>query len=594
MKDRVVLQDRNTGYWLHFMQPVAVLTADRVEDVIPALQEVEAAVQERGLYAAGFITYEASPAFDPAFCVRSPSVRPLLWFGLYRKPETEKRLSPVQASYSFGEWSSTINRQMYGETIEQIKQLIAAGETYQVNYTLRMRTSFQGDPWSLFSNLASAQGATCAAYIETSAYAICSVSPELFFNLDGLHLNCCPMKGTMSRGRTSTEDRLQRLCLQNSDKNRAENLMVVDMVRNDMGRIAVLGSVQVPELFTVERYPTVLQMTSTVTAETKAPIVDIFSALFPPASVTGTPKIHTTQIISQLETEPRNIYTGTIGFIGPQRRAQFNVAIRTVLIDLNRSQAEYGVGGGIVWDSNDASEFAECQIKARVLTATPPFKLLETLLWQPEEGYFLLGRHLKRLSDSADYFGIPFRPDLTAHHLETCVEKFSEQSCRVRLLLARDGEITTEVHLLQNDTKEELLLLCLANNPVDMANPFLYHKTTCRNVYDVARTASSDCDDVLLFNKQGEITETTTANIVAKQDGELVTPPVRCGLLPGTFRAELLARGVIREKVILKSNIHLSADLFTINSVRRWSRATIKPAEATSGIPPLENQQGTA
>ncbi len=577
MKDRVVLQDRSTGLWLHFTRPLAIITSDCVEDVLPALREVETAVQARGLYAAGFVTYEAAPAFDPAFRVRTPSPLPLLWFGLYRKPVTEKRLSPALAGYNLGKWRPTIYRHVYDKAIAQIKRLIAAGETYQVNYTFRMRTSFQGDPWSLFTNLARAQQASCAAYVDTGAYVICSVSPELFFTLNGRFLNCRPMKGTAARGPTLAEDRLQMACLQHSEKNRAENLMIVDMVRNDMGRIAALGSVKVPEMFSVERYPTVLQMTSTVTAETEAPITDIIAALFPPASVTGAPKVHTTQIIAQLETEPRNIYTGAIGFIAPQRRAQFNVAIRTVRIDLNASQAEYGVGGGIVWDSNSTTEYSECRIKARVLTAMPSFEPLETLLWQPKEGYFLLARHLQRLADSANYFGIPFSADLAAHHLETCGATFSEWSHKVRLLLAQDGEITTEAQSLPDDTGEQPLRLRLAPTPVDMADPFLYHKTTNRRVYDVARAASPNCDDVLLWNHQGEITEATTANVVVKLDGELVTPPVQCGLLPGTFRAELLSQGIIRERVIPVSAIRPATDLYLINSVRRWCQAFIEP-----------------
>ena len=289
---------------------------------------------------------------------------------------------------------------------------------------MRLNSEFSGGEWDFFLNLAQTQN-KYAAYIDTGRYVICSASPELFFKLDGNKIYSHPMKGTAKRGRTTLEDKEQAEWLHNSLKNRAENVMIVDMIRNDLGRIAEIGSVQVPELFTIEKYPTLFQMTSTVQAKTNASLDEIFSALFPCASITGAPKVSTMNIIAELETTPRKIYTGSIGYISPNRKAQFNVAIRTALIDRENKTAEYGVGGGIVWDSTSADEYSEALLKARVLTERPrTFDLIETLLWTPEDGYFLREKHIARMQDSAEYFGFPFSREEFEHQLDQLAEAF--------------------------------------------------------------------------------------------------------------------------------------------------------------------------
>jgi para-aminobenzoate synthetase/4-amino-4-deoxychorismate lyase len=402
----VILHDAARGQWLSFREPARVLEARQVEAVLPALREAEALVNERGLYAAGFISYEAAPAFDPSFRARPAGDDfPLLWFGLYSRPEVVA--PPPPGPMLEGEWKPSVTRAEYAAAIDCIQAHIARGDTYQVNYTFRLRRAFDGDAWALFGALAQAQQAAYAAYVDLGRYAICSVSPELFFARDGRQVTARPMKGTAPRGRWSAEDRSKAAWLRGSEKNRAENVMIVDMLRNDLGRVAEVGSVRVPRLFEVERYPTVWQMTSTVTAETGVSTADLLAALFPCASITGAPKTRTTQIIAELEGEPRRIYTGLLGYFGPEQRAQFNVAIRTVLVDRAKGQAEYGVGGGIVWDSIAADEYEECRHKARVLSdPRPHFALFETLLWSPEAGgYWLLDYHLRRLERSAEYFG---------------------------------------------------------------------------------------------------------------------------------------------------------------------------------------------
>ena len=572
----VILRDPASGTWLNFEQPVRIITTARLDQVLPALREIETEVNQNGWFAAGFISYEASPAFESALTTSPPDHFPLLWFGLYPAPHRIDSLPPRSGPYQLGTWRPSINRKAYTAAIAHIKRQIARGKTYQVNYTFRLRNSFAGSPWSLFLDMLNDQAPGYAAFIDTGAYAICSASPELFFQLDANAVTCRPMKGTLKRGRTLAEDNAQAAWLQASVKNRAENVMIVDMLRNDLGRLAKTGSVHVPELFSIERYPTLWQMTSTVTAEIDAPFTKIITALFPCASITGAPKISTTQIIAGLEPDPRHIYTGSIGYLARGRKAQFNVAIRTLLIELQTGQAEYGIGGGIVWDSTPADEYAEALLKARVLTERQPeFSLLETLRWTSQDGFFLLAEHLQRLSDSAAYFGFPFERIRIEAFLADTGLKLPDAPQRVRLLLDRVGNLSHQAFPLTVEAREQPLRVRLAGKPVSSADVFLYHKTTWRAVYETARHSQPDCEDVLLYNERAELTEASLANLVFELDGELVTPPVTCGLLAGTYRASLLAQGQIREKAVTLSDLPLCTKIFLINSVRGWQTAVL-------------------
>ncbi|MHB9028048.1 MAG: aminodeoxychorismate synthase component I [Candidatus Latescibacterota bacterium] len=577
LKSHVVLHDADAGQWLHFRDIQQVITADTVDAVVPALDKVEKSVSENGWYAAGFISYEASPAFDNSFHAQPHSSFPLLWFGLYTAPNiiTHPHLSPATPDLPSG-WTPSISQATYDEAFYRIKNYIAEGETYQVNYTFRLHASFSGDPWPLFLHIARAQRTGYAAYVDTGRFAVCSASPELFFRRDGRMITTRPMKGTAQRGNTLSEDNARAEWLYHSEKNRAENIMIVDMIRNDLGRIAVTGSVDVPRLFDIERYPTVWQMTSTVTAESSSSTTEIIRALFPCASITGAPKSHTTEIISRLETTPRNIYTGCIGYIAPDRKAQFNVAIRTVLVDRETELAEYGVGGGIVWDSRGSEEYEECRIKAQVLREDPAeFSLLETLLYTHEEKYFLLDYHLRRMLDSAEYFGIPVKAKHVLEKLQELERSFLSAPQKVRVLISLSGDISGECTQLDTGAPVRPVRLGLASKAVDSTNRFLYHKTTNRKVYESAETASADCDDILLWNERGEITETTVANVVFRLDDELVTPPVSSGLLPGVFRAWLIDRGIIRERKIMAGDLKGDEEVHVINSVRKMRGAVL-------------------
>jgi para-aminobenzoate synthetase/4-amino-4-deoxychorismate lyase len=471
-------------------------------------------------------------------------------------------------------WHPTLTRGEYARALCAIHEAIGAGEVYQVNFSFRLRAPFSGDLLPLFWQLYERQPVPYAAYLDTGAHAIASLSPELFFALDGERITTRPMKGTAPRGLTLADDLQQAERLTQCPKNRAENLMIVDMARNDLGRIARIGSVRVPRLFEAERYATLWQMTSTVVACTDAPLPEIFRALFPAASITGAPKIRATHVIHALERAPRGVYTGAIGVVLPNRRAQFNVAIRTLHYDKAAGQLVYGVGSGVVWDSEQVAEYEECLTKAQVLFAPrPAFELLETLLWRRGRGYFLLEAHLKRLRDSADYFGFAVDADAVRCQLLTVAERFTAPRYRVRLRVNRHGEAQVEYAPLSPERR--VWRVALAREPVNPREVFLYHKTTYRQVYERARAARPDCDDVILWNTRGEITESTLANVVVRLDRRYYTPPVECGLLAGVYRGHLLQRGLLRERVLTPDDLRRAEAVYLINSVRGWIKAEV-------------------
>lgn len=570
----VLVRHAASGRWLRFESPCAVITARTTGEVVPALRRIEELVNHRRWHAAGFISYEAAGALDGALTTHAAGDFPLVWFGLYEKPEAFSLPEADARAYALGDFLPTVDPHAYTQAIQRIQAYIHAGDTYQVNYTLRLRARFAGDAWHLFLALAHAQPSGYAAFIDTGRFAVCSASPELFFLLEGRRLVCKPMKGTAQRGRTTAEDAALAAWLQQSEKNRAENLMIVDMIRNDLGRVADVGSVRVPALFEIERHPTLWQMTSTVTADCGRSWVEILAALFPCASITGAPKIRTAAIIRELEPHARHLYTGSIGWLAPERRAQFSVAIRTALVDRQSGQAEYGAGGGIVIDSVPEEEYAEALLKARIFTETPEaFSLLETMRWSPEEDYFLLAWHLQRLTDSAGYFDFPVDLPRVRMRLSEAAQSFGAEARRVRLLVHRDGSEEIQSEPLRTGTRP--LRVRVARNPVRASDVFLYHKTTRRRVYEQARADFADCDDVLLWNERGELTESCIANLVVELEGERVTPPVASGLLPGTFRAWLLQQGAIRERVLLRSDLGRCTGIFLVNSVRKWQEAVL-------------------
>ena len=558
------------GRSFHFTAPAEEISATAPDQVIPALRRIDAAVQN-GLHAAGFIAYEAAPAFDSHLRVKNPSAFPLLWFGLFK----ERHQIQAGKFYGDGQFSLTnaqasLEENAYSHAVEHIRERIAAGDTYQVNFTLRQRARFAGEDLALYHRLCRNQRAGYCAYLNIGRYRILSVAPELFFHWHQGRLTTKPMKGTRPRGRTTAEDRAYAEQLQSSPKERAENLMIVDLLRNDLGRIAEFGSVQVPQLFEVERYETVLQMTSTVTAQPlpQAGFVDILQALFPSGSITGAPKIRTMEIIHALEDSPRQIYTGAIGFLSPGPEAVFNVAIRTLLIDTQTGSAELGLGSGITYDSSPAAEYKECLLKGSFLSqARPDFSLLETLRYENPAGYFLLDRHLARLADAADYFGFSYQENTIHAALQEAATRMLAGKFKVRLSLNRQGAVQVTHETLD---EKPIWRVALSRAPVDSRDVFLFHKTTHREIYETRRAVQPEVDEILLINEKGELTESTVANLVVRLEGKDYTPPISCGLLAGTWRAELLERGQLVERVLRPEDLSKAEAIFLINSVRGW------------------------
>ena len=564
------------GEWLRFDDPVDVLAAREPAQVVDVLKETERRVRDEGLYAAGYLTYEAARGFDAAYRTHSGAKLPLICFGLFREATRARDLQKTHLQTAPA-WRMAESRPDYFRKIAAIKDRIREGHTYQINYTTRQVAKGIADPWGLFHRIAAE--APYAAYVEGDDYAIVCASPELFFRLDGARIRCEPMKGTARRGMTLAQDKELAAWLSGSAKNRAENVMITDMVRNDLGRIAAPGSVKVTELFALTRYPTVWQMTSTVEAQTHAPVSEILHALFPSASVTGAPKVSSMRLIASLEPYPREIYTGAIGYLAPEGRAQFNVAIRTAVVEKRTGSAFFGVGGGIVADSDPGEEFSECLSKARILTSPVhplDFALLETMLWTPAKGVFLLDYHLSRMADSARYFGFAFDADAARQTLESLVRTLDGQRYRIRLLQYRNAAPKLEHDVIPEPASVTPPVVGLAPEPIDPENPFLYHKTTRREIHEQARRSVAGCDDVLLWNPDGFLTETSIANIVVEVDGQRVTPPVSCGLLCGTYRQWLLDRGEVREWKIHKDELPHIGRLSLINSVQGETRAQLR------------------
>jgi para-aminobenzoate synthetase / 4-amino-4-deoxychorismate lyase len=563
---------------LEFRAPRSVLAARSAADVRDALLRVEAAAHE-GAWAVGFVAYEAAPAFDAALVTREPDPTvPLLCFGIYDAPAA--LATPRSAAAPRLDWRPDTERDRYDAAIHRIRALIAAGDVYQVNHTLRFHAPCSLEPAALYDALvAPGHGAYCAL-IDCGDWAVISASPELFFELhagDVRRITTRPMKGTVRRGRWLDEDRAAAARLAASTKDRAENLMIVDLLRNDLGRVARFGSVRVPRIYDIETYPTVHQMTSTITAELRdgVTLCDVFAATFPCGSVTGAPKVTAMRSIAQLEDSPRGPYCGAIGVVRPDGSATFNVAIRTVLLDRVHRRATFGAGGGITWDSRAADEYDEVVAKAALLdTTTMQLQLLETMRCD----YGAVARlelHMQRLAASAAYWSFSDQTAARARDaLAATAASLPRGSWRLRLTASPDGVVhITHAPLHESEralsaAAGEPATVRLARSAVSRLDPLLFHKTTARAVYDARRADHRDAFDVLLFNREGLVTEFTSGNLVAEIDGRLLTPPRGCGLLGGTLRRELLDAGIIHEAPITLHDVRSASRLWHTNSVR--------------------------
>lgn len=560
--------DLGTGWSRCLAEPLETMAAWSPGEVLPALDRVARAAAD-GFWAALVVAYEAAPAFDPALRVHEPRGFPLLWAGLYRSPAPLPEALPA-GGYRAGTWEPGVTPEQHARAVAAIRELIRQGETYQVNYTMPFACGFAGDDLAWFADLARSQRAGYSAYLDLGRWAVLSLSPELFFSMRGRRMEARPMKGTAARGRHPAEDEARRAGLAASAKDRAENVMIVDLLRNDLGRVAVAGSVAVHDLYRVEPYPTVWQMTSGVSATARpgAGLAQILGAVFPCGSVTGAPKVRTMQIIRDLEPGPRQAYCGAVGLVAPGGDCTFSVPIRTLVLDREAGRARFWVGGGVTHDSTPAGEYAECLDKMRFLVAPQPeFRLLETMLLQ-QGGLSRREGHLRRLEASARYHGFAWDRRSVLRALEAAVAGQARGRRRVRLLLARDGAI--EVQVLALAPRPRPLRVGLAKTRVDSRDAGLFHKTSRRERYEAALASRPDCDEVLLRNERGELTEACTANLVLDLEGRLLTPALDCGLLPGVLRQGLLDRGVVAEARLFPEDLRRARRFWLVNALRGW------------------------
>ena len=555
-----------------FSECVGEITTRRPEEVVPSLRQLQEKVAS-GLHAAGFLCYEAANALNGDLTTCAPGSLPLLWFGLFKKRRTTP-FPEIDEPYQTSGWKPSMGEEEYCGAVSAVRKLIEAGDCYQVNLTMRQDFSFSGSPRAYFSELCRCQPTPYSSYLETGSHRILSASPELFFSLSNGILTTRPMKGTAPRGRWFEDDEAAKRGLRESPKELAENLMIVDLLRNDMGMVSQTGSVQVASLFDVETHPTVHQMTSTITSLVKPDVgtLELFRALFPCGSITGAPKRRSMEIIAELEGAPRGLYTGGLGYLSPGGEAQFSVAIRTLVLDTASGRGELGIGSGITFDSVAASEYAESLGKGRFARESRrEFHLIESFLF--DGGFFLLERHLERLDRSAAYFGFPLEFAAVRDALQAVAKKCRGKE-KVRLLLFPDGRLSCEAAPIAEPTQEASA--GFAQVTVDSADPFLYHKTSWRGVYQAELARRPELTEVIFLNQRGEVTEGANSNIVALKDGELLTPALESGLLPGVFRGELLALGNIKEGTLTRRDLEAAEEVYLINSVRKWRRVFLR------------------
>ena len=554
-----------------FEAPLEVLVARTLDEVRPLLARVDALSRE-GLWCVGYVRYEAAPAFDTALAVH-PADGPLACFGIYESAQAWPQT--VTTDEARAQWQASLARPEFDRQMQQIHAAITAGELYQLNYTAPLHGELQGDPMALFMALQRAQPNSYSAWLDSGFEQVLSVSPELFFDWQGDQLLVRPMKGTAPRGASAEADQEQARKLQNSPKERSENVMIVDLIRNDMSRVARPFSVKVNDLFKVQTLPTVLQMVSDVQAQTRAgtSLADIFTALFPCGSITGAPKVRAMQMIKSLESGPRGVYCGAIGVVRPGGHATFNVAIRTVT--LSGQALRCGIGSGITADATADDEWQEWRHKRAFLErASAPFDLLETL--RLEDGQLPNApAHLARMGRAAQHFGFPFDAHSASRQLESQAKAQPLGLWRVRLLLNARGNLQAQASPLE--TNPQSVRIELATSPLDAADgEFVRFKTTRRAHYDAFTPQTPGVFDTLLWNRHGELTEFTRANVAFLLDGRWVTPPLRCGLLDGVARARYLQAQCLTEACVRLQDLPRVQAIALFNSLRGWMAATLE------------------
>jgi len=563
MHRKTVIDFRALGERYTFTQPIKELKTRDLAEVADLLAQVES-YQEQGYYVVGYVSYEAAPAFEKKLAVhKAPLLAEyLLYFTVHDRVET----SPIPLTYEEvdlpSKWQEVTSVTDYEKAIAQIHHHLRQGDTYQVNYTVQLKQDLNANPFTIYNRMVVEQEAGYNAYVEHDEMAVISMSPELFFEQNDRELTTRPMKGTTQRGVTDQEDLAQASWLEQDPKNRSENMMIVDLLRNDMNRISEVGSEHVERLCQVEQYSTVWQMTSTIKSQLRSDVdlVTIFRSLFPCGSITGAPKIATMKIIKNLEPQPRGVYCGTIGLLLPNGRRIFNVAIRT--IQLHQEKAIYGVGGGITWDSTWESEYREVHQKATILYRKQArFQLITTGKVSQKQLLFE-DQHLERLIKASRYFSFPFDPeDLRQKIEEECQVCDSHQDYRLRISLSKSGEIELSRQILTSLSPSFCKAkLCLQE--ADLNQSFTYFKTTHRPHLSLGE------QEIIYHNVAGELLETSIGNLVLKINGKLYTPPIRLGILPGIYRQHLLETGQVEEKVLTVPDLDQAETIYGCNAVR--------------------------
>ena len=567
-----------------------MIEAWSLDQVRPALERVQAHAAA-GRWSVGGLAYEAAPALDPCLPTRpADSDWPLAWFGVYDGPSTDASDATIPPTAI--DWRMAWSRATYLTRAEAARGAMQAGECYQINLTSALRGALQGPPVGWMQALQRHQGEGYLLSLDDGERQIFSASPELFFDwlpeTQGATLRCRPMKGTAARDSHPARDRAARDALRASDKECAENVMIVDLLRSDMGRLAQTGTVQVERLLEVEAWPTVWQMTSTIAARTRpgTTLTDVLTALFPCGSVTGAPKRRAMHHIAELEDAPRGFYCGALGVVRPGGHTTFNVPIRTLCLQRdstppheNSWRARYGVGSGLTVGADPTAEWRELMTKSRHLHRIgEAFELLETL--RLEQGaYWLLGHHLDRLRESAAHFGHRWDSGVVDRALEALRQSHPQGLWRLRLLLDDSGRADAQAYAMtETPSPVRVALAPDALNTEEALLEFIAHKTTRRAHYDALSPTDPALFDHLLFNQRGELTEFTRGNVAVQLDGQWWTPALSCGLLPGTYRRELLEQGRLREAVISRGDLARAQGLAFFNGLRGWLPATLEAA----------------
>jgi para-aminobenzoate synthetase/4-amino-4-deoxychorismate lyase len=608
------LPDISNRFSFLFIDPIQTLQIREISEVDSLLSAIDDLVKQ-GYYLAGYFGYESGYNFEKlAMPGNYGHTRPLAWFGVYEQPvifdHREGQTLPSTAlekarasleqppqpgpGYAVNDIRFNLSEAEYSEKVARVKEYIQAGDIYQANLTGRYHFKFEGSPMALYKALKLQQPVSYGAYIHSAGQHILSFSPELFFRIEGQQITTRPMKGTVATGRDAAEDARQSQWLRNDEKNRAENVMIVDLLRNDLGQVCETGSVKVTELFTIEKYPTVFQMTSTIEGSLRPNLSysELFRSLFPCGSITGAPKIRAMQIIRELETTPRGVYTGAIGYIAPESpatpansskpenippyRAVFNIAIRTITLD--GAQGEMGVGGGIVIDSMAEAEYNECAAKAAFLTSLPvEFSLLEAILW--DQDYKRLPQHLERLEKAARHFDYPYDEGNLKKALAAQATGFKAgDKYKVRLVLDSEGKTLMEAIRIDDPPTQAPKIIAISPERVTSTNRFAYYKTTNRAIYNrvSALAAREDYADLIFLNEREEVTEGASNNIFIEKDGQLFTPPQECGLLNGVYRRVVLEENSnAREKVLYLTDLLEADNIFVCNSIRGWRKVIL-------------------